>query len=281
MSKTTKIIAALGVVAGLGVAALPAFTFAEGEPSVDGDVEVQVEVSPAIAMTISGNNDSGTHKPVSYTVVADPEGSPVSNHYYERSGETAGTYVYTASTDTEVSDQKTYYTKDADKTYASVDNFDPADAASKTIDGHNTPATAVLGTSSSYISLLPKSTAIGDSNNNFRSTITVYTNAAAGYHMTLLDKDTDNSLVTTNGATIPATSATTLTAGTAAWGYRVSGNTDWLAVPASDGTAAEITSLNHKTSGGDQTIIEYGVATANDQATGIYADTIVYTATCN
>ncbi|MBR2989624.1 hypothetical protein IKF40_01700 [Candidatus Saccharibacteria bacterium] len=54
MSKSTKIIAALGVVAGLGVAALPAFTYAA---SVDGNAEVIVEVSPAISLAITGNND--------------------------------------------------------------------------------------------------------------------------------------------------------------------------------------------------------------------------------
>ncbi|MBR2659459.1 hypothetical protein IKD60_01730 [Candidatus Saccharibacteria bacterium] len=57
MSKSTKIIAALGVVAGLGVAALPAFTYAA---SVDGDAEVIVEVSPAISLAITGNNDEAT-----------------------------------------------------------------------------------------------------------------------------------------------------------------------------------------------------------------------------
>ena len=58
MSKTTKIIAALGVVAGLGVAALPAFTYAQA--SVTGTADVLVDVQPAIAMTIEGNNDTAT-----------------------------------------------------------------------------------------------------------------------------------------------------------------------------------------------------------------------------
>jgi len=58
MSKTTKIIAALGVVAGLGVAALPAFTYATA--SVSGNADLYVKVDPAIAMTITGNNDDST-----------------------------------------------------------------------------------------------------------------------------------------------------------------------------------------------------------------------------
>lgn len=55
MSKTTKVIAALGVVAGLGVAALPAFTYAES--TVSGNADVLVQVQDAIAMTIAGNQD--------------------------------------------------------------------------------------------------------------------------------------------------------------------------------------------------------------------------------
>lgn len=55
MSKTTKIIAALGVVAGLGVAALPAFTYAA---QVSGNVDVIVDVQSAIAMKIVGNNNT-------------------------------------------------------------------------------------------------------------------------------------------------------------------------------------------------------------------------------
>ncbi|MBR3233908.1 hypothetical protein IKG12_03575 [Candidatus Saccharibacteria bacterium] len=57
--KSTKIIAAAGVVAGLGVAALPAMTFAS--ETVNGSVDLYAEVKPAIAMTIVGNNDTNSH----------------------------------------------------------------------------------------------------------------------------------------------------------------------------------------------------------------------------
>ena len=53
--KSTKIIAVAGVVAGLGVAALPALTFAS--ETVRGEVELTASVSDAIAMTITGNGD--------------------------------------------------------------------------------------------------------------------------------------------------------------------------------------------------------------------------------
>lgn len=290
MSKTTKIIAALGVAAGLGVAALPAFTYAD--ESTTGDVQVQVNVNPAIAMTIEGNNDDSTdanhHSTGTWTVVASPTGNPSASSYYELSGHT-----YTLSTDTEVDENKTYYTLST-PTYAEVDNASPSTMAGQTLDGHVIANPLVSGTSSSYASLLPNATVTGSASNGFRSTITVYTNNASGFNLTLIDKDSNTDLTHTDGSSyIPATSSTSLEGGTAAWGYKVfsqhgdeegtgateTGNTDWTAVQPSTGTAATISSLNTKTDGGDQTIVDYGVATAGDQATGVYSDIIVYTAT--
>ena len=57
--KSTKIIDVAGVVAGLCVAALPALTFAA--ETVSGNVDLYAEVVPAIAMTITGNNDDNSH----------------------------------------------------------------------------------------------------------------------------------------------------------------------------------------------------------------------------
>lgn len=56
MSKSTKIIAALGVVAGLGVAALPLNSFA----AETGDVNLKVTVGSTISMTIDGADRSTT-----------------------------------------------------------------------------------------------------------------------------------------------------------------------------------------------------------------------------
>ena len=236
MSKTTKIIAALGVVAGLGVAALPAFTYAA--QSVNGNVDVVVDVLPAIAMTIEGNNDDNSH--------------------YANS-------------------------------YGAIDVFNPVTAASSEIDGHTTPATATTVTSSSWASMLPNAVVDGNDTNEFKSTINVYTNNASGY--TLNVKDADSTLALTKvGSTetipagVPESGETTfdLAAGTAAWGYVIdTASTDGTGYKAISATDAQVKTRPTKTSGGEETVVYYGVATASDQATGTYTDTIIYTATTN
>lgn len=250
MSKSTKIIAAIGVVAGLGIAALPAFTYAT--ETVSGEVDLYVEVQPAIAMTIVGNNDD---------------------------------------TDGEGTDSAQIYTTDPVTT--GVDVYTPSGAS--TIDGHTVGAlydSTNLQTSGSYTSLLPNAKVEGSSANGFRSTITVYTNNASGYVLAV--KDSDSTLALTNGDyTIPATSGT-LAAGTAGWNYDVirhgatadstfapteAGDTEELTGQAITASDVQIDNWTAKTSSGRDTIVDYNVATAADQATGVYSDTIVYTAT--
>ena len=53
-TKTTKIVAALGITAGLGLAALPAFSYAA---EASGDVKVETEVESSLAMRIHSNAD--------------------------------------------------------------------------------------------------------------------------------------------------------------------------------------------------------------------------------
>ncbi|MBO7699425.1 hypothetical protein J6S39_01935 [Candidatus Saccharibacteria bacterium] len=289
MSKTTKIIAALGVVAGLGVAALPAFTFAT--ETVTGDVEVQVEVQPAIAMTISGNNDGATPEhtsAVNYVVKAVEEGASVEGLFTLDSTDGWVAASGTATTGT------TYY-EQVTITRQHVDNFAPAGIAStqtvtNTIDNHTIPQTAVLGTSSSYAELLPNSLfeGSGEAGNGFRSTITVYTNNNSGYTLTVKDKDTNTSLMHTTGKFDIPTQGSALAAGTAGWNFDSTPGEDSAysaktaqAMPASTGTAVEINQTSSKTRNGSATVVDYNVATAADQATGVYSDIIVYTATTN
>ena len=210
--KSTKIIAVAGVVAGLGVAALPALTFATS--TVAGEVELTAEVSEAIAMTILGNGDSST---------------------------------------------------------AGVDVYTPTGAS--TIDGHtvgNLYDPTDLETSSSTVSLLPNA----EDTTTATSAVTVYTNAAGGYTLSVKDADSTTALTHTDGtSTIPASA--TISAGTAAWGYKV-GEGNFAAITASD---VQIATASAPTSGGDTTNVVYGVSTASTQKTGTYSDTIIYTAT--
>lgn len=290
MSKTTKIIAALGVVAGLGVAALPAFTFAEGEPSVTGDVEVIVDVDAAIAMTIAGNYNNVADSFLKVT----PEGTenPSEEGWYEYNGTT---HQFTLTEETTVG-SKTYYELKDDLTYANVSNFAPDSLTEGTIiDTYTVPAAAVLGTSASHTNILPGSVVNGDTSarrtsatpaNDFGSTITVYTNNTSGYTLTVEDKDDVTDLTREDGAAyIPSTAdGTAVQAGTAGWNIDVNraGLADLTAkaVPVK-GSALTIDTSNAKTSGGRITYVDYNVATNNDQATGTYADVIVYTATTN
>lgn len=293
MSKTTKIIAALGVVAGLGVAALPAFSYAT--ETVTGDVEVQVEVQPAIAMTIAGNNDGATPahtESVNYVIKAVEVGDSVTGLYELDADE-----GWVVTLDSTAQDDKTYY-EQVNITRQNVANFNPAGIASKELDGYNVPGTAIAGTSSSYAALLPNALfeGSGAEGNGFRSTITVYTNATNGYTLAVKDKDANTSLMHSTGKYSIQARAGALSAGTNGWNYdvtRIGANSgeQGAFVPAESGetvelsnqgiTAADVVidSLNEKTSQGRQTIVDYNVATDADQATGVYSDIIVYTAT--
>ena len=216
MTKSSKIITGLGLVAALGIAIVPASTFAT--VGVAGEVQLDVEVNEAIAMTIVGNGDSGS---------------------------------------------------------AGVDVYTPTGAS--TIDGHTVGTLydeTDLQTSSSTVSLLPNAA----DTTTATSVVTVYTNAASGFNLKVKDADSTTALVNTDdsSATIPA--GATITAGTAAWGYKGGSATNFTAITATD---AQIYTQSAPTSGGQATSMTYGVSTASDQKTGTYSDTIIYTATTN
>lgn len=111
--------------------------------------------------------------------------------------------------------------------------------------------------------------------------IFVSTNSGAGYVLTLADEDTNTSLATAS-ATIN-TAAGLPVAGTASWAVSIDAGTTWLAMPASDATPITVKNYaaSHDLVIEDQSTVRYGVATASDQATGTYTDTITYTATAN
>jgi hypothetical protein len=130
-------------------------------------------------------------------------------------------------------------------------------------------------------------------------TVTISTNDAAGYTLTLQDTDANTNLVS-GGNNIQAGTGTqaspaALVAGR--WGYRVdnlggfgAGPTGSLAsgaisastfagVPASGSPNTLKTTASSASN--DTTTVWYSVAANTSQATGVYTDTVTYTATTN
>jgi hypothetical protein len=136
-------------------------------------------------------------------------------------------------------------------------------------------------------------------------TVSVSTNNALGYVLTVLDTDTVTNLV--SGAnTIAAHSGTravptVLAANT--WGYRfddpaaaqgsafgagpttaetnnASSTTLWAGMPASSGTA-QILKTTATVASADTTTVWYGVKATTAKPNGVYTDTVTYTATTN
>lgn len=130
-------------------------------------------------------------------------------------------------------------------------------------------------------------------------TVSVTTNSAGGYNLTLANVDADTSL-TSGGNTITAhsgsqASPTTLANGT--WGYRVvgvggftagayTGETDeasststWAGVPATGSANTLKTTGTAATN--DTTTVWYGAKVTTSQASGTYTDVVRYTATTN
>lgn len=118
--------------------------------------------------------------------------------------------------------------------------------------------------------------------------IYVTTNSGDGYTLTLNDSDT-NSDLSTGTYTIPTIAALPVASTNPGWavhidGEQISGVDVWRAMPIS--TASAIIVKNYQpdpkaTVTDDQSKVTYGVATSNDQGSGLYTDTVVYTATTN
>ena len=251
MSKTTKIIAALGVVAGLGVAALPAFTYAQ--ENVTGNADVYVEVLPSIAMTIVGNNDD-----------TDGSGS-ASTQQYTTDPVTAGVGVHAPSGATVI---------------------DTYDAATMDIaNGVSSSYASLLPNSSFHGGDSDAAGGFKSTITVYTNSTTGYNLGISGTGTSNALGALTQQGVASGAETIPATGV--VKAGTAGWGYAV--NT--AVTSSSESTAdtehpnyqvaanSAIDTLGTKTTNGNVTKVYYGVSTDADQATGIYKATVTYTAT--
>lgn len=130
-------------------------------------------------------------------------------------------------------------------------------------------------------------------------TVSVSTNNAAGYVLTLADADASTNLVS-GGNTIAAhtgTQASPTALANNTWGYRVvnvggfgasaynaetnagSSTSTWAGVPASG--SANTIKTTATTASGDTTTVWYGTKVTSAKANGTYTDTVTYTATTN
>lgn len=132
----------------------------------------------------------------------------------------------------------------------------------------------------------------GTLNTDAYTKITVSTNTTNGYTLKVYDADANTSLSTNAGDSIPA-NGNISEDGNDGWAIRISSCGDtgdktclesgWHAMK----TQSEDGGLQLAYVGGGSTItndvttVQYGVRTSITQATGTYADTIVYTATVN
>lgn len=126
-------------------------------------------------------------------------------------------------------------------------------------------------------------------------TVTVSTNNSTGYVLTLANADTNRSLVSGTNTIAAHTGTPTVPSALAnnTWGYAIAGapfNTTyaaessnsastslWAGVPAS--TAPVILKTTSGVASGDQTTVWYGVRVNSTQPTGVYTDTVTYSAT--
>ena len=116
----------------------------------------------------------------------------------------------------------------------------------------------------------------------------VSTNSLGGYSLSLSDSDTTNALtVSATGDTIAAINSEPVGGTNPGWAIAIDDDVQgwvsaWYQVPISSATA--LTLKTHTPSPAAVTIdsrtkVTYGVAASSSQPTGIYTDTVVYTAT--
>lgn len=171
-----------------------------------------------------------------------------------------------------------------------------ADTANTTINATIASVISISTSGTVAIGVTPTSSGAATSNED---TVTVSTNNAAGYNLTLSDSDTNTNLVN-GGNTIAAhagTWASPTTLANNSWGYRVDGAGSFGAGPTADetnqanltGTWAGVPSSaapqqlksTSATATGDNTVVWYGVKVDTSKPNGLYTDQVTYTATTN
>lgn len=177
---------------------------------------------------------------------------------------------------------------------ASNDGFAAVNSANTTINANVGSAIAITSLSAVNINVTP--TASGARLSSAKDTVTVNTNNAAGYNLTLAMSTSETRLL--SGANSIAQAAGTLASpqalGTNTWGYRVASaggfgagaaaensvatsSYTWAGVPAS-GTPDQVKSTSVPAND-DTTDIWYAIMVDTTKPSGTYTGTVTYTAT--
>ena len=175
--------------------------------------------------------------------------------------------------------------------------------ASAAVDTENTTINATIGSTITMTTSGTVALAItpdGDGQSSSASdTVSVSTNNASGYYLTLADSDATTTLAN-GGNSIAAhagTQGTPTTLANNSWGYRVDGAGGFGAGPASAETNVDTLALTWagvpatgspntlKTTGStasnDTTTVWYGAKADTSKPNGVYTGTVTYTATTN
>lgn len=170
-----------------------------------------------------------------------------------------------------------------------------SDTANTTINATVNPVISISSSTTVAVSLTPTAGGVVSSNSD---TVTVSTNKNNGYNLTLANSDA-NTYLDSGTDTITAhtgTFASPTALGANTWGYAVAGaggfsgsysaetdnassSTIWAGVPAS-GSPQVLKTTGAKATN-DTTTVWYGVKANTSIDTGVYSDTVTYTATTN
>lgn len=168
------------------------------------------------------------------------------------------------------------------------------DTKNTTINATVNPVISMTTSSTVAIALTPTAGGVVSSASD---TVSVSTNKANGYNLQLADSDATTTLA--NGGNTLAAHAGTFAVPTAlavnTWGYAVAGGsfdatytaensatssaTKWAGVPATGSPVTLKTTATTATN--DTTTVWYGVKVDTSKPTGVYTDTVTYTATTN
>lgn len=175
--------------------------------------------------------------------------------------------------------------------------------ASAASNSANTVINATVGASISISSVSPVAFTMtptaGGVVSSASDTVTINTNNATGYYLTLSSSDTNTNLVSgaNNFAAHTGTFASPTTLANNTWGYRIvnaggfgagayTGETNQASSTSTwAGVASSASPVTIKTTGttatNDTTTVWYGANATTAQPNGVYTDTVTYTATTN